>query len=323
MSRSETVPSGVPLAPDDWPTEAEQRYASLQADLAAHYDLDVESRIVRTDVMGRVHYLEAGDPDGEPVILLHGVGTTAAMFLGLVPGLADDYRVLIPDRPGRGLSATPSYAGMDVRDSLVAYLLEFFDDLDLDRPHVVGNSLGGLQAFLLTIDHDRVDRLCLVAAPGGLTREMPILFRLMTVRVVNRVIYWLLRRGDPLDNAREQTEEMLVVDTSQIPAEFYEVFGASRDLPGRQKSLRSLVQQEGSFGRMHPVFDIRDEIVEIERPTAFVWGTEDWFWPPEVGRPVANRMPNAEFHVLQSHGHMPWMEPGDEVENRVWSFLHG
>lgn len=323
MSRSETVPSGVALAPDDWPTEAERRYASLQADLAAHYDQDVESRVVDTDVMGRVHYLEAGNPDGEPVVLLHGVGTTAALWLPMVPALTDDYRVLVPDRPGRGLSGTPSYAGMDVRDSLVAYLLECFDELGLEQPHVVGNSLGGLQAFLLTIDHDRVDRLCLVAAPGGLSREMPILFRLMTVRGVNRIIYWLLRRGDPLDNAHEQTEEMLVVDTSQVPEEFYEVFGASRDLPGRQKSLRSLVQQEGSFGRMHPVFDIRDEIVEIERPTAYVWGTEDWFWPPEVGRPVADRMPNAEFHVLQGHGHMPWMEPGDEVENRVWSFLHG
>ncbi|MHB9287050.1 alpha/beta fold hydrolase [Halobacteriales archaeon Cl-PHB] len=323
MSGSETVPRGEPLAPEDWPTAEERRYAQRQADLAAHYDLDVSSRAVETDVMGRVHYLEAGDPAGEPVVLLHGVGTNAAMFIPMLPALAEDYRLLVPDRPGRGLSAAPSYADLDLRRAMTAYLVEFLDELDLDRPHVVGNSLGGLQAFLLTVDHGRVDRLCLVGAPGGLSGEMPLLFRLTTVRGVNRVLYWLLGRGDPVDNARQQAEQLLVEDTSAIPEAFYELVGAADELPGRQRSLRSLNQQQASFGRLDPVFDITDEVVDIERPTAYIWGTEDYFWPPEVGREVAEQMPNAEFHVLQGHGHMPWMEPGDEVETAVWSFLHG
>ncbi|MFP9192034.1 alpha/beta fold hydrolase [Natronosalvus vescus] len=323
MIRVAESPTPTTHAPADWPTDAERVYATQQARLADHYNLEVESRSLETKVAGRVHYLEAGDPDGEPVVLLHGVSMTAATWLPMVSALTDEYRVYIPDRPGRGLSDAPSYRGRDLRRFMVAYLLELFDGLALDQPHVVGSSLGGQQAFLLAIDHDHVDRLCLVGAPGGISREFPVLQRLLTVRGVNRLLFWLEGRGDPVENAMDAAEQVLVDDTSAIPDEFYEVIAASKELPGRQESLRSLTTEQGSFGRMHPLFDLRDEIIDIERPTAFVWGTEDAYWPPEVGRPVADRMVNATFEVLEGHGHVPWMEPGDETETRIRSFLDG
>lgn len=311
------------LSPDDWPSEPEQRYAERQAQLATHYGLDIDSRTITTDAAGRIHYLVTGNPDGEPVVLLHGVSVTAATWLPLAPALTDEYRLYLPDRPGRGLSSAPSYRDRDLRQFLVAYLLDLLDKLELERPHVVGNSLGGQQAFLLAIDHGRVDRLCLVGGPGGVSKEFSLLWRLLTVRGINRLVYWLLYRGDPIENARESAREFLVADDSAIPEPFYELLAAGQQLPGRQRSLRSLTTEQGSFGRMHSLFDLRDEIVEIERPTGFVWGTEDSFWPPEVGRPLADRMPNAEFHELPDYGHMPWMEPGDEAETRVRSFLDG
>jgi pimeloyl-ACP methyl ester carboxylesterase len=323
MTSNANAGNPTALSPDDWPSEPEQRYAERQARLATHYGLDVESYMIDTDAAGRIHYLVAGDPDGEPVVLLHGVSVTAATWLPLAPALTDKYHLYAPDRPGRGLSAAPSYRGRDLRQFMVEYLLDLLDELELDRPHMVGNSLGGQQAFLLTIDHDRVDRLCLVGAPGGVSKEFSLLWRLLTVRGVNRLLFWLLDRGDPVENARESARQFLVVDDSAIPAPFYELLAAGQELPGRQRSLRSLTTEQGSFGRMHSLFDLRDEIVNIERPTGFVWGTEDSFWPPEVGRPVAEKMPDAEFHELPGHGHMPWMEPGDETETHVRSFLDG
>jgi len=302
---------------DDWATGTERRYAACQARLAAACDVTVDSRIVDTDSAGRIHLLVAGDPNGEPVVLLHGVTTTAATWLPMVATLTDRYRVYIPDRPGRGLSAAPSYRGRYLRSFLVDYLGELCDELDVQRPHVVGNSLGGLQAFLLTIDRDRVDRLCLVGAPAGLSSELPLAWRLLTVRGLNRLLLWLERRGDPVENARAATAERLVVDASAIPTEFYELMAARQQLPGREKSLRSLLTEEGSFGRMHPVFDIREEVVDINRPVGFVWGTKDAFWPPVVGRPIVDGMADAELYELPEHGHMPWLEPGSRTADLV------
>jgi len=315
------IQSREPLDPADWPTEPEREYARAQAALAAHDDVAFDSTAIDTAAKGRVHYLEAGDPDGEPVVLLHGVGTTAAQFLPLLGDVGDEYRWIAPDRPGRGLSANASFAGEDLRDALTEYLLDFLAGLDLERPHVVGNSLGGLQAFLLAIDHDRVDRLALVGAPGGVSTEFPLAMRLLTVRGLGRLLLWLQRRGDPLETARDRTSDLLVADDSAVPAEFYDLMVASNRIPGRARSLRSLLYREGSWTRMHPAFDIRDAIVDIGRPTAFFWGTEDFLWPPATGRPLVDRMPNATLEVLEGHGHMPWMEPGDAVATGLRRFL--
>jgi 2-hydroxymuconate-semialdehyde hydrolase len=311
------------VPPSDWPTEPERQFARAQYRLAEHHDVAVASRTVDTEAAGRVHYLEAGDPDGEAVVLLHGVGSDAATWIPALPALTDDYRVIAPDRPGMGLSGRPSYQDVDLRSYLVAYLLELFEVLELERPHVVGNSLGGQQALFLTLDHDAVDRLCLVGGPGGVSQEFPLLFRLMTAKGINRLLYWLTARGDPLETAQKQTATVLVDDPSDVSAVFYEVLAAASQIPARNRSLRSLQTQQGAWLQMHPTFDIRDEIVTIERPTCFAWGTEDYFWPPAVGQPLAEQMPTAEFHVLEGHGHMPWMDAEEAATDVIRSFLDG
>lgn len=308
------------LSPTEWADPTEREYAELQAAYADVYDVDPDSWVIETDAAGDVHYLRGGDPDGDPVLLLHGVSTHAATWMPMLPAL-QDFDVIVPDRPGRGLSEPVGYGGHDLRSFMVAYLTDLLDELDIDSPHVVGNSLGGQQAFLLAIDHDRVDRLCLIGGPGGISRDFDLLWKLQTVRGLNRVLFWLLTRGDPIETARTNAEQFLVDDTSAIHEEFYELLAVGQRLPGRMRSLRSLTTQQGSFLRMHPIFDLRDEIVDIDRPTAYVWGTEDSFWPPSVGRPVAEQMPDAEFHVLDDHGHMPFLEPGDRTQSVVRTFL--
>ena len=323
MPTDDRLPTGESLAPGDWPTGEQRRYAELQEALADEHDVEIDSRVIDTDAAGRVHYLEAGNPEGEPAVLLHGSSTTGATWLPMVPALADEYRLIVPDRPGRGLSAAPSYRGRHLRSFLVTYLVELFDEVGVAEPHLVGNSLGGLQAFLLALDHDRASRLCLVGGPGGLSTQFPAFYRLLTVRGVNRLLFWLAGRGDPVESAKDRFEGMIVEDDSAISETFYALYGANDQIPGNQTSQRSYSTECGSFTRMVPLFDISDEIVTIDRPTCFVWGTADALFEPSVGRPIADRMANAEFHTLEGHGHVPFLEPGDETETIVRAFLDG
>jgi pimeloyl-ACP methyl ester carboxylesterase len=84
---------------------------------------------------------------GEPLLLLHGIGSTHDDFAALRPRLDAEYRVLAPDLPGHGRSAAlphrPTVAA--IADAVTADL----DELGIDRVHVLGNSIGARIALEL------------------------------------------------------------------------------------------------------------------------------------------------------------------------------
>ncbi len=309
------------IEPDDWPTEVERAYAQQQETLADECGADVVSRVVETDSAGRIHYLVAGDPGGDPVVLLHGINVPGATWLPLVPELADEYRLYIPDRPGVGLSDPHTYSYDELRTFTVEYLLELFDEAGLEQPHVVANSLGGMQAFLLAIDHDRARSLALLGAPAGLTDDFDTIYQLMSTRGFNELLYWFMYRGDPMENTKDTVEDFLVTDASAVPDAFYELLATNQELPGRVKSEQSLARAETSWGQFHPVFDLSDEIVTLDVPATFIWGTEDAFWKPDAGRDVIVAMPDAELHELDGYGHGPWLEPDEKASGLLREFL--
>jgi magnesium chelatase accessory protein len=93
---------------------------------------------------GQLHYLEFGH--GEPLLLLHGAGADAQLYMPLIAALSPHFRVLAPDLPGQGFSRqvlpTTTEAYLD--------LLETFIHTHIQGPfRLIGHSLGGLLAALL------------------------------------------------------------------------------------------------------------------------------------------------------------------------------
>ena len=91
-----------------------------------------------------LHYSAWGDADAPPVVCVHGLSRVGRDFDPLARRLADDYRVLCPDVPGRGLSEwaddpESAYTGSALGERCV----EFCDALDLDELRWVGTSMGG------------------------------------------------------------------------------------------------------------------------------------------------------------------------------------
>lgn len=301
------------------PSSAERAYVDALDAYADSVDVDVAARTASVDG-DRIHYLEAGD--GPPLLCLHGLSTNAATWLPLFDALADEFRVVAPDRPGRGLSTPVDYADVDFREYGVDYVTGLMDALDVDAARLLGNSLGGMQALHLQVDHpERVDRSCLVGAPGGLSRTVPWVFRLTYAPKVGP---WLFRRSiaDSLADAREQWNLINLEDDGALDDELLEVGLAGERVPGQTDSLVALNTTAGTLrGGMHERFVVRDAVEASDVPTRFVWGTEDFFWPPAVGRPVADAMPDGEMVVLDDHGHTPWLEPTTDARDAILAFL--
>jgi pimeloyl-ACP methyl ester carboxylesterase len=121
-----------------------------------------------------IAYVELGDRDAPPVLLLHGYTDNSRVWSLIAPYLSG-YRLLIPDQRGHGDSSAPAccYAVTDFAEDARLFL----DAVGVERAAVVGHSLGSMVGQLLAAEHpDRVERLVL----AGSTALAPV------------------RRGDPL-----------------------------------------------------------------------------------------------------------------------------
>jgi pimeloyl-ACP methyl ester carboxylesterase len=150
----------------------------------------------------RIHYLDKGS--GPAILILHGLGGQMGNFTyALLERLTDEFRVILMDRPGSGYStrARGATGRLTEQASIVA---EFIRKLGLDRPLLVGHSLGGAIALGVALDHpEAVKGLALVAPLTHVPKHVPAPFRAMDIKsdFLRRLIAWTvatpvgIRRG--------------------------------------------------------------------------------------------------------------------------------
>ena len=116
----------------------------------------------------KLAYVDAGTPDGDPLLLLHGYTDSSRSFSPMVPHLGR-YRLLIPDQRGHGASDAPECCYGSTQFAHDAKLL--LDALKIDRAAVAGHSLGSMVAMSLAAEYpDRVTKVVLI----GSTALVPV-----------------------------------------------------------------------------------------------------------------------------------------------------
>jgi pimeloyl-ACP methyl ester carboxylesterase len=164
----------------------------------------------------RIHYVEYGS--GPPIVFVHGLSGQLRNFAYLdMNALAQMHRVILIDRPGSGHSTrgAGSSASMSAQARTVAL---FIDAMGLDKPVLVGHSLGGAIALAVGLDHpNSVSRLALIAplthlvdasqAFGGLLIRSPLVRRIVSFTVAtpfaikgSRAILDIVFGPDPVPN---------------------------------------------------------------------------------------------------------------------------
>lgn len=118
-------------------------------------------------------YIEMGNPEGEDLILLHGMTDSSRSWSLLTPYLSD-YHLYIPDQRGHGDTDKPDMKKYD--RSLFAYDLAcFMDEMGLQKANIMGHSMGSMNAQAFAMDYpERVDHLILESTKMiGLNSENP------------------------------------------------------------------------------------------------------------------------------------------------------
>lgn len=270
-------------------------------------------RMVRTR-RHTISTLEAGQ--GPPVLAIHGLGGTKGSFLPTVAALAPEFRVIAMDQPGSGDSDKPIAAPYDAR-FLADAVIDLLDALDLDRVHLIGNSLGGRVALEVGMRHpERVGRLVLLTPSLAWKRTRPWapLLRLLRpelglVQIAPRpIVQSIVRRVIP--GAAEGWTAAGVDEflrTYLNPAGRAAFYAAARHI--------YLEEPHGDQG-------FWTRLAALEPPALFVWGRRDQLVPLAFARHVRDVLPNAE-HLELDCGHVPQVERPKETHAAVTRFLEG
>lgn len=260
-------------------------------------EVDWSDHLHEVPVRGRlVRYVDVGEPDRPPVVLVHGISSNWQNWLEQLPTLAAaGYRAVALDLPGFGHSPMPD--GEISMPSYAAVVDEFCAALGLGAVSLVGHSMGGLISAETAISSpERVERLVIVGAAGIShvnVRRAPVavIGRVYPALAARKLIQldWVVRRP----HARDAVLTTLFRHPSLIRPElvFEIVRGAGAE--AFPAALRAIVTH-----------DFREQLPKVDCPTLIVWGAEDMLVPLEDSEEFERLIPNARRIVMDDTGHM-------------------
>ncbi|HYH59059.1 MAG TPA: alpha/beta fold hydrolase [Thermoleophilaceae bacterium] len=255
-------------------------------------------------------FMEAGD--GEPVVMIHGLGGTKASFLPTVVALGQaGYQAIAIDQAGFGDSHKPVFAPYDAA-YLADQVVKFLDERGIDTADFIGNSLGGRVTLELGLVHaDRTRRLALLccALPWkhrpAWARYLPLVRpELGLIQPAPRaIVEEIVRRAIPMSR---QGWTAAGVD------EFLRSYLTPRGRAAFYAAARNIFLE-----KYEPFWE---RLSALEREALFVWGRHDPLIPAAFAGPVRKALPDSR-HATLDCGHVPQIELPGETESLLKRFL--
>jgi pimeloyl-ACP methyl ester carboxylesterase len=271
-----------------WPREPKEAISRKPAQMADHSD-------TMLSVGGcRIRMMRGGK--GAPLFFLHG-GGGAGGWLPFMARLAQSFDVIVPEHPGFGASDTPEW--LDTIGDLANFYLEFLDQLDLRRVHLVGSSIGGWIAADLTVRNaSRLSSLTLIGAAG---------IHVPGVTQVDTFLSNDEQRVRDLFHDQKLADKMISLAAS---SEAEDAAVKNRTITAR------LVWQPRSHDPQ-----LRKWLHRIGVPTLIVWGNDDKLFPRDYAFAYQQLIPGSKAVVLPECGHLPHIEKADAFVSELESFI--
>lgn len=262
---------------------------------------DLTSGTQRLATGVQLRYAVQGDPEGTPVILLHGYSDSWFSFTPILPLLPAEHRVYALDQRGHGGSDKPE-SGYHLAD-LAADVLAFMDSKRISRAVVVGHSMGSLVAqYVGRAAPDRVAGLVLIGSAPSI-HSMP-------------------GAGEFADGVRSFRDS--------VPLEFIREFQASTIYRPLPDGFVERVVEESRRLPPHVWRGIIDGMMasqpvtrslDARIPTLILWGDRDAVFPRAAQDSLLAAKPAAELKVHAETGHAVHWEQPDAVARELATFF--
>ena len=265
----------------------------------------------------RVRVIEDGAGE-TAVLLVHGLGGWAENWAEVVPHIvASGRRAIAFDLPGFGAStAVRKAAYFDEARPFYAEVVEGVRRaLALDRPHLVGHSLGGGIAAVTAVTHPHAYRSLTLAAPGGFGTELALFLRLMAVPLLVPLARLIRTPRLARDVLRSCFD-----DPTRIPEHLWrELDDHQHTYPESLRVMRAVATLRGVRRRLHDRWSGRARA--YAGPVLALWGREDAIVSATHAAAVRAVFPQAEVRFIEHAGHLVMAERPDEFAAALLPFL--
>lgn len=247
-----------------------------------------------------LHYLDEGI--GDPVLLLHGLGSRSSDWQLQLPFLRDAYRVIIPDLRGHGLS--PKSPGPYSLGMMTADVVALLDKLDAGPVHVIGLSMGGMIGFQLAVDHpNRVRSLVAVNSTPDLVP------RTSGERWQIRQRRWLARLAGPRQTGQFLARRLFPKPDQDLLRETLVAEWSQNDKAAYIASMDACVG-----------WSVLADIGRIRCPVLVVSGDRDYL-PLAAKRAYTDMIPGARLEIINDSGHATPVDQPEVFNQLMMKFL--
>lgn len=235
---------------------------------------------------------------GEPLVLIHGLATTRAIWTLVVPALSRTHRVVTLDVPGFGESY-PAGSGFEL-EAVSDRIVQGLEDLGIQAPFdLVGHSLGAGVALTLAARQPEAVRRLVLAAPGGLVPYPRYAVRLLS-GALNRLL--AARRSlVPLTDLAWGRRLLLltaVADAAALPPTQARLLVEASS--GARRSAEALATIAAA--------DLRPLFAHVVAPLGLIWGEHDRTVPARIARVITEARPDAQLELIPAAGHVSMVE---------------
>ncbi len=270
------------------------------------------------EVLGlHTHYLTAGA--GLPLVLLHGVGTSAGEWTWVLPALARNNLVYAIDLPGYDGSVEPP----DYTPAFTArFVSAFLDAVGAESAVLVASSFGGLVALRLALSEP--ERVCalVLADSAGLDRVVnPALAALALPKGSEELMAAWTRT--PLGAAHRVSVRafFLFARPWQIPISWLTGQYKVAQVPGFTRTELAALRTTINLTGQREV--LIDQLPHLQMPTLIVWGIEDRLFPYWQAINAAARLKKGTLKLIPSCGHLAHVEQPKRFVSILDEFLGG
>jgi pimeloyl-ACP methyl ester carboxylesterase len=277
------------------------------------------------DINGhKMHYLDEGPRDAEPVVMLHGNPSWSFYYRKLVLALRDHYRCIVPDHIGMGLSEKPLAGDYDFlfpqrADDLTRLLdmLGVKENITLVL-HDWGGMIGMTYAFPVS---DRIKRLVILNTAAFQLppqKKLPLSLKLSRIPLINMILNQGL-------NAFCRGAVKYCVTRRPMPADVAAAYLAPYDSWTNRLAVRKFVDDiplQPSHLGYKTITHVMSRLYKFqELPILIAWGMQDFVFDETFLNEWINRFPRAEIHRFEDAGHYILEDASEEVIPLIADFL--